>query len=158
MSAAANNVLSNFRWRIESITPTATRPGKGFKFVDPLRLDPDVSTGTARNFSVYWENSEADLEPSDMMVRFADHTYLVEISYPASKFKIDDLQEIILQDRHDIIKAIHNPSSYVGIDANSTTASIGLHARHRLEDSLSREGESTWYFRQRWRCTIQEDE
>jgi len=151
------NTYKNFIYRIEAITPTDSTIGRGYRFVSPRDFDPDEAQGVARSFTVYWDGSDADMEPTDMAERVAVHSITVEVAYSTS-FPTDTLHQIILADRDDLITALRLPSSYVGTSSAAPTTDVGLWARRRLRDEVDRTGTHTWYLRQVWACTCKEVE
>jgi hypothetical protein len=151
------DVYRNFVFRTQNVLPTDTVVDKGFRFISPRDFDPDEAEGVARTFTVYWEGSDPDLEPTDMSERVADHTFTIEIAYSTS-FPVDVLNRIFLSDRNDLIKALRIPSGYKGTGNDNPTVSTGLWARRRARDEIDRGGTHTWYLRQTWVCTCREDE
>lgn len=150
-------IKENFIWRIQTLTPTHTRPGKKFIHVDPRREDADVSSGTTRNFTVYWQGSGTDVEPTDITERVAEHQFMIEVAY-STDYKIDLLQDIICSDRNDLNKLLRNTDYFLGYSDTYAANAIGLWSRVRISDEIVRNNEITWYLRQLWRCTIQEVE
>jgi len=163
MAAAADLVLKNFVWRIETLTPTETTllSGSRFVHVDPWRCDP--GTLTYRRFSVLWRDSDEDHTSVDggvtdsLSQRPAMHRFEVSVYYPR-KSEYHDLQTAILRDRHDITKQVRNPDNFVGYSATVSTGSIGLYNRIREGDSLDLDDEEMWVYRATWRCIINETE
>jgi hypothetical protein len=158
MASAANLVLANFYWRVESLSPTDTTTSKKFLRYDPHLLDADVSSGLMRAFTVTWGNSSEIIDPSDITERTAEHEFTLEIVYPIEKFKHYELQCIVLKDRHDLIKKLRDPDYYNGVSSTATTTTTGLWARAIISDTLKQDSPTTWVLSQKWRCTINEGE
>jgi len=166
MTATANLVYANFVWRIEAIDPTATTVAKDRFFCIDRRAvhgtDPRTSSGLTRGFVVTWRGAgEQNVVGGSAICdtyssRMADHTFELEMFYSA-KLKWDDAQQLILSDRHDIIKALRYPSTWVGYDASHTATAIGL--ANRWIDSEETEATDDYLaLRQTWRCSIEETE
>ena len=68
-----NQVIQNFQWRLETLSPTHQTVGKKFKRFDPLRVSPDESSGFTRAFFVEWVGSSSDAELTDLTDRVAEH-------------------------------------------------------------------------------------
>lgn len=156
MSAATDLVLDNFKWRIESITPTNTRPGKKFRWTDSEDVDSESSAGIVRTFNVVWEFDGGDDEPTDVSERVCEHTYVLEINYP-KEYKLRDRQKIILQDMHDIKKTLRNDELFNGVSNASSAQDTGLWSRLCVKGELIKTDYS-WKLRQEWRCIIREAE
>lgn len=166
MTATANLVYSNFVWRIAAIDPTATTIGKDrFFAIDPRAVhgtDPRTSSGLTRGFAVTWKGAgEQNMVGGDAICdtyssRFADHVYELVVYYSA-KLKWEELQKLLLSDRHDIIKALRYPSTWVGYDASHTTDSLGL-ANRWIESDDTEDTDEYVALRQTWRCSIEETE
>ena len=158
MSSAANLVLNNFVYRIGAITPTAG--GKGFVYnARSTTLDPDASPGMVRSFGVYFNESEEAHDVEDITERWAQSTWTVEIAYPVKSERGDEnLQSMILQDRHDIIKVLRTSNNKDGTSAAAPSATTGLIYRKFVGDELDREDPVTWIYTQTWACMIQEPE
>ena len=135
MASNADRVLSNFRWRVESISPTHQRPRKPFRWLDLATVDADRHP-VARVFQVRWlrEDDTGD-SVTDLVERRALHRYVLEVAY-ATDYDLVTLQEIILQDRHDIIKALRDPRLFVGTSSSDASADIGLQARRHIDARL----------------------
>lgn len=157
MAAQAHLVRKNFVWRIEAVTPTETTLARRASFteVDPLRIDPEQSSGYQRAFSVQWQGSEGD-QLDDLLLRQQSHMYAVEVYY-STKLKYDDLHDIILQDRHDITKTLRNPSNVIGYSDAQSSTDIGVGGRWFDSDEIVRE-DNLWTYRAMWRVTITETE
>lgn len=156
MATDLHNARLNFVAQLEGITPTYARVGRLFRLTDGLRgaaLDGD-SSGRARDFAVTWRGSAADKEPSDMTIREAWHDMEIVVAYPIAIGREDDLNEMIVKDRHDIIAALRLSSSYKGIPGNSTQ-STGIVRRWRTADELNTEG-VVWLLTQRWDTLVRE--
>jgi len=151
------NVYKNFLYRIASITPTNKTVGKGYRFVSPRDFDPDEAQGVARTFTVYWDGSDEDVEPTDITERIAPHSFTLEVAYSTS-FPVDTLHQIILDDRDDLITKLRDTDSYTGISVSNPATDVGLWARVRARDDIDRGGTHTWYLRQTWTCTVREAE
>jgi hypothetical protein len=158
MSCNADLVLKNFRWRIENITPTYSRVRKGFRWMDPNRLDSDISSGLGeRMFFVEWEGSGPDIGITDEVTREAVHRFVVTVGY-TTDYELEKLQTIILQDRHDLIGVLRDSDNYDGYSAKNTTTDIGLHARERAGDEIIKETDRNWLLRIEFNCDIEEND
>lgn len=166
MTATANLVYANFVWRIEAIDPTAATIGKDrFFSIDPRAVhgtDPRTSSGLTRGFAVTWRGAGTqnvvggDAICDTYSSRFADHTFELAVYYSA-KLKWEDLQQLLLSDRHDIIAALRYQSSWVGYDASHTTTALGL-ANRVIESDETEQTDDYVALRQTWRCSIEETE
>lgn len=158
MASNADNVLKNFRWRVESISPTHQRPRKPFRWMDFDEIDTERHP-VARVFQVRWMR-EDDLGSSvtDLVERRALHRYSLEVLY-ATDYDLATLQEIILQDRHDIIKALRDPRNLVGTSSTDSATDIGLQARRYVDARLETEAEIKMAtLRLEFECEIWESE
>jgi hypothetical protein len=89
--------------------------------------------------------------------RKAEHIFQLEVTYPStSKVDLASLSTMILQDRHDLIKALRDPSGYDGHDGDAS-AQFGLWSRVRRGDELTRD-QNNFTLRQRWHCLVREEE
>lgn len=158
MASTADLVLKNICWTIESITPTHSRPDKNFRWFDRTSFDPESSAGIVRLFSVLWQNQSEELGITDTEDREANHTYVISVAYPPDGYRLSLLQEIILQDRHDIIKALRDPNSWDGYNSKNTTTDIGLYNREFKSAEMIEVNDSVWELRLTVICTIKEGE
>lgn len=160
MATNAHNALENLVWRMESISPTDTTSANKFRFVDIERLDPDEMPHAMRLFAVRWQGSAPDFGPTDLYDRWADHTFDIEVYYPVGPggMSTRKLQKMLLRDRHDIAKALRDPSKFVGYDASNTSTDVGIKNRVMIGDALDRNNPAVWTYRASWRLTIQEVE
>jgi hypothetical protein len=166
MSASANLVYANFVWRIEAVDPTASTIGKDrLHAIDPRAIhgtDPRTSSGLTRGFVVTWKGCGPQNVVGGAAIcdtsssRFADHAFEVAYYY-TSKLKWEDAQKLLLSDRHDGIKALRYPSSWVGYDDSHTTTDIGLENR-TIESEEIEQTDDYVVLRQQWRCAIEETE
>lgn len=151
----------NFIWRLEAITPTSTTSSFKFRSFDPLKRSPKRSTGDVRKFSVSWLGSGADGEDeapdaNDMYSRTARHNFEIKIEYPAV-YPWDTMQQLVADDRHDILKALRNQANNVGYNASNTTTDIGLWERRRTSDSLEI-NDDVWILKLNYLAIINEPE
>ncbi len=158
MTASADLAYRNFVWRLEAIAPTSTSvTDKKFRF-NGRRIEDAQASGTIRNFQLFWLGSDSDEYETDMSERRATHRLQLDVAYPStSKVDLQTLTTMILQDRHDVTKALRTPDYYDGYDDDHTSTQYGLWARVRDSDELVRE-DNNWTLRQRWRCLIREQE
>lgn len=159
MASRADSVLRNFRWRVESTAPTHQRPLKPFRWIDPRRVDSDGSP-TTRLFHVQWLDGDDDRDASvtDMVERRAVHRFQLDVLYPR-EYESMLLQEIVLQDRHDIIKALRDDRLWVGTSAADPLSDIGLKSRTLGSPTEMVDGETnTPTLRMIWECEIWETE
>jgi hypothetical protein len=141
---------------METITETSTVKVEQFTHVDPLRVDPMP----VRGFAVAWMRSEEDLGLTDGATwRNAFHEFSLDIWYPVGPagLKWLNAHEMIMQDRHDLLKQLEE-TNLKGYDASNTTTDIGLETRHRVGDELDRGTADVWVYRSIWRCLVREDQ
>jgi hypothetical protein len=160
LSAGANLVLRNFVYRVESITPTYSDVREFFVHnARSTTLDPDASPGMVRSFGVFMETSEEAHDVEDITERWAVHTFTVEINYPVKSERGDmELQAMIGQDRHDLMKVLRTSDYKDGISTSAPATVTGLQYRKFVGDELDREDPITWVYTQTWECMIQETE
>jgi hypothetical protein len=132
MASQADRVLRNFRWRIESTAPTHQRPRKPFRWMDLAQMDPD-NHPALRLFQVRWlgEGQDDGDSVTDLAERRALHRYGIEVFY-AADYDLEVIQEIILQDRHDLLKTLRDPRLFVGTGSGDSTSDVGLQARRSV--------------------------
>jgi hypothetical protein len=148
MASAIDLIYSDIVSRIKSITPTSTISNERFEFNErPLTLSADQSSGMARSFTVYFDSSDEDLEPTDMHERWCQAEFTVEVAY-STDYELEDLFKLIAQDRHDLCKELRH----------NTDATKGLHGCVRVGDEVDRRSDTTWYLRQTWSCDVREGE
>lgn len=158
MASAADLVLLNFVWRIETISPTSTLAGKKFRHQDySAVLSPEQSSGTTRGFTVQRLESSPFAEPSDMYDRIADHTYEVAIAY-TTDIPLERRERVIAQDGHDIKKQLRDHTKWNGTSGSDSAVDTGLWNRRLEREFIDRSSATTYYLRQTWRCTIREAE
>jgi hypothetical protein len=156
MATNLHRILQNFQWRIATTTPTAG--GRPFRLVDPLADEIENTTGSLRKFYVAWSGSEEDLDLTDGYDRQAEHAISTVFHYPDATFEnYGNLRDLVLQDRHDLIKTLRNNDNRLGYDADNTTDAIGLWHRVRADDELDT-GDAVWILTINWTCTISEVE
>lgn len=154
MATNLHRVYQNFKWRIESISPACTRPGKNF--VSLGNVAANESTGTSRGFRVKRLGRETESELTDLYQRTATHDYRVEVYYPAALHQ-DAIEEIISQDAHDIIKTLRNPDSYLGFNSTDSSTNIGIRSRMEISDQVT-ESTDLWTLQINFKCLITEIE
>jgi hypothetical protein len=154
MATNLHRVYQNFIWRIESIPPTCTRPGKNF--VSLGNVAASESTGTSRGFRVKRQGRETESELTDLYQRTATHDYRVEVYYP-SALSQDAIEEIISQDAHDIIKTLRDPASYLGFNSANNNTNIGVRSRMEISDQVN-ESASLWTLQINFKCLVTEIE
>ncbi len=157
MSTYLHLIIKNFRWRIESISPTSDLVRQLFRFWDPTyEEDEDESSGFSRSFYVEWNGSEPDSAATDADRREAWHRFTVNLIYPVT-LNYQDMHVLIAQDRHDVIETLRADENRVGYDDNNSTTELGLYNRYCDGDDLIKE-ENIWILAQRYRCLIEESE
>jgi len=128
MGSNADRVIANTRWRIESTSPTHQRPRKPFRWMDLAGVDAE-NYPALRLFQVLWLEEEDDEDSvTDLVERRAVHKILIEVAY-ADDYGLELRQEIMLQDRHDLIKTLRDPRLFAGTSASDPTGETGLQAR-----------------------------
>lgn len=130
-----DNVLDNFCWRVESVSPTNQIVRNKFLRFDPNQNEPTQSSAWYRRFWVEWNGSDPDKDSSSPIQRLAWHDIQVHIVYPIL-LDVLDLQKLILADRHDLIKTLRAPANRVGYNDTNPTDNVGLYARIRNGDEL----------------------
>ena len=156
MATSIHNVRRNFIYQLEQIVPDCASIGRRFEAVDRLRLGDDGNTtGRARDFIVRRQSAEEDRQPTDMTIREAWHEYQVRIAYPTTLGSEGDLEDIILQDRHQVCERLRDSQYFVGY-SGATSTSVGLLNRYRTEDTLDDTG-PVWVVLYGFRCLIRED-
>jgi len=151
MATNLHRALEAIRWRLEAI---AVFGGKGFFYRDPER---DKAPTCSRGFSVRWLSSEYDREPGTLDSRLSEHSIAIEVLYRVGLAGKDeqDAQEMLLQDRHDIIQALQPTSTWNGYNVDNSSTDIGIELRHRESDEIER-GDEIWTYRALWRHIIRE--
>ena len=138
MATSLHRVFANFVLRIEDITPTNVRVGGGkpFRQFDPLGETPDNSSGWIRRFFVERLGADADDGGTDNAHREADHRYQLVVLYPDATGRHQDREEIMAQDRHDILKQMRDTSLWDGFASTSDTTDIGIWRRYAGGDEV----------------------
>ncbi len=165
MASTLNRVLQNFVWRMDAITPTdATIIGQNrFIQTDPFRIDPEQSSGLTRHYSVLWMGGGSGQTVGEEGVidgltdREATHTIELRTYYHPSKIKFDRLQLAIAQDRHDILKTLRDPDTFVGYNASNTATDIGLLDRYNTDETVDY-SDTLITVTYGWQCIIRESE
>jgi hypothetical protein len=145
-NSSAYLTLANFKSTIEAIVSDDSVPAKKFIWYDDLRLSPDQSAGMVRAFNVRFLERDGALEVEDTATHASEAEWIVEVAFPL-QYELLERQRIILNDSRDLIKALRDDRSYVGV----------CDSRLFLRDSVVDEGQ-TAYLRQRWRTAIFEVE
>ncbi len=153
MATALHRTLYNFVYQMKQIVPTNTYIRNYFTYIDPTFGEVDA---IPRLFSIEWSDSDNDLDATDSDYREAWHNYLLRIYYPITHNNLE-MHDIILQDRHDIIKRLRRKEFAVGTD-DSATEDTGLFHRHRIGDEINKDDEELWVLTIKWRCKVQESE
>lgn len=173
MAATLHRVRENFIYWIEQITPTNTSAvDREFQWVDSARFSASGdSSGHARNFDVVWSPGEEDHIVGSQLVidalnsRIAEHMFVVRLFLPASWLS-GDLHNVMLDDRHDVIKQLGDPAKWVGYDASNTTTEIGLYDRVKVTEELVKEAADSddedeadsYVLNMVFRCVVEETE
>ena len=155
MATFAHNVIDNFRYRLETLTPTAG--GRPFRFADPFADEIGNQSGSKRRFFVAWTGSGPDTDLTDMRERTAEHDYVLTVFYPTANQNFHELTKLVLQDRHDIVDLLRDPTSWVGTDADNTTTALGIYHRMRSGDELTLD-DDVWSLEISWTITLNEVE
>ena len=151
-----DQVIENFIWRIEAITPDEPLPDQGFRYYDDEDFDPDEGD-VARVVQVQWISSDENTGTTDLQGREAVHEFLVSVGYSVS-YKERLLGKIIAKDRHQLCKTLRDDRLWKGYNDSNTTTDIKLWSRDRVRDEIDRSETHTWYYRAIWQCTIRESE
>ena len=162
MASRLDLVYENFIWRIEAITPTATRGNFGpFRYLDTPHVGPEEAA-PGRRFQVICLGSAEEHQTDEDALhtagsnRVADHEFGVTVYYPA-ELNHRTLHSTVLQDRHDLIAQLGLGSTFVGYsDANSAT-DIGLWRRYRVAGGLTIDA-GLLALEQVWSCSVYETE
>lgn len=157
MPATANLVLRNFRWRIEQTTPTSNISDRPFRWLDTEIVDPEDSPLT-RTFTVMWQEDEPPEIGSsviDVTERESNHSFLVAVNYP-HEYKLYDRQQMMLLDRHDLIKTLRDDRLYFGYSQNHPNDDLRLWNRRVIRASMEEEFEDTSTLVLEVQCTISE--
>jgi len=149
-----HRVLENFRWRIGQIAPTCTTARKGFTSPDATKSRTTQSSGQLRDFVVRWDSSGGDEGPSDTNGRIADHQVMVEAIYPVV-LNEDQLQEMIVLDRHDIAFQLQQSANVLGYSDDAPTTDVGIMLRQRVRDNLERQAQ-IWRLKMTFRVKVRE--
>jgi hypothetical protein len=156
MATGLHLVRRNFRYQLEQITPTYTGIARAFLGLDRVRaIQPGNSSGQARDFIVKRLGAAEDIEPTCKAARFAWHDYQLDVYYPEAIGLEHDLDDVIEQDRHDVIERLRAGAYRVGYDASHTTTDVGLQHRYRVTDEIDDSGD-VWVVTYLWRCQIME--
>ena len=145
-NSAAYLTLANFKSTIEAIVSDDAAPAKKFIWYDDLRLSPDQSAGMVRAFNVRFLDRDGALETEDTAAHASETEWLVEVAFPL-QYELLERQRIILNDSRDLIKALRDDRSYVGV----------CDSRLFIRGSVVEEGQ-TACLRQRWRTALFEVE
>jgi hypothetical protein len=91
--------------------------------------------------------------------RLGDHLFRVEVYYSSDK-KWQELQRLLLIDRHDLIKALSNSDDYNGINAANPSTATSMHSRTLESSEIDYDNiEQGWVtLHQEWLCTLNESE
>ena len=156
MATTLHRARQNFAYQLEQISPTSTIVGRGFLVVDELRLDAAGSNavGHARDFTIAWEGSRQDAEPTDGYLREAVHGYELRISYPTALGTEGAIMDAIAQDRHDVIERLR-PQAYFTGYAGDASGATGLMRRTRTRDYLIKDG-PVWVHVYEFECLVYE--
>jgi len=156
MATTLHRVRQNFAYQLGQIAPTSTIVGRRFLEVDTLRLDPQGNNvGRARDFTVAWDGSRQDREPTDGYLREALHGYELRCSYPTALGTESAINDAIVQDRHDWIERLRPQLYYVGY-AGDASGATGLMRRTRVRDYLIKDG-PVWVCVYEFECLVRED-
>lgn len=148
----------NAKWRVEAITPSETAiVNEPFKYFDAERLDPE--TLRHRSFTLLWQASEPDVEPTDLFDRWSPHTVTLEVYYRAGVAGLgaEDAHKVMLEDRDDLLTVLRDPKLWAGFSADDPDTATGLQDRIRVGDEIER-APDVWVYRSVWRCKIREIE
>ena len=157
MATKLHHVFQNFIYRIESITPTSTICGKNFYRLDTKQIAIDESSGLERSFIISWLGSGDDDIPTDQDIRVSEHKFLVQVVYwPGRGW--ETAHELILQDRHDLIKCLRDDAKFCGYDAEHSTDALRLFGRVRDSDEIDMSDPDVWVLRMIWKCYIADEE
>lgn len=143
MSTSAHRLIGNIAYWASRLVPTNTTVRNRFEEYDPLRGQAADGTGGLRKFYVEWRASEEDVGASDADNREAWHNVWLHVEYPTA-LTFTDLQILVLQDRHDLIKQLRDATTRVGYDASHAATDIGLIRRIVAGVELNRQEPGKW--------------
>lgn len=161
MATQLHNIRRNFIWRIESISPTARFHGVGFESFDPLKYEVGNQSGDVRKFFVRRLGSDGqDLDGTNYSIRKATHNYEVQVFYPDAIGSEAEREDLIAQDRHDILKALRRSGNYVGFDDSNTSTQLRLINRYATGEEVTEDEEEPEVVAMvlTFACLIHEDE
>jgi len=159
MATNLHRVLLNCAWRTAAVVPTNTTSPLRFEEYDPIVVpDPPDTSGFTRKFYWQWISSDEDVETTDYTRREAHHLLRLVVEYPL-RYPWTAMQAMIVQDRHDLAKALRDQRNRLGYDDDHTTTDIGLYIRKRAGDKIDRNDHPRfWHYVADWRCKVREDE
>lgn len=165
MATTLHRALQNFVYVLEEVvTPTSLTPNDNrFERYDPDLADCPVSSAGVRKYFVEYLTSDPDRGATDVYSREAEHYVRLSIEYPKPPFDSLVLQTIILQDRHDIVKALRDTQYNVGWKdgagtVNTTGATGIMTLRELISCELVRTNRSIWRLVMVWRFFNRESE
>jgi hypothetical protein len=151
-----HRVIDNFYWRIEGTSPTNQISTNRFRAIDPIKKTPRKHSGDIRAFYVARNGSDEDSAATDLDRREAWHDFRLHMFYPAV-YPWQDLQRMIVQDRHDLAKVLRSMGARPGWDDDNAADNIGLYERQRATDTTDTTGD-VYEVIMHWRCKIREEE
>ncbi len=156
MATLLHRTLDNFVYQMEQIDPTSTLSHNRFTNIDPT-YSTQVDNSASRLFYIEWTDSDGEIDAgtTDSDRREAFHNYLIHIFYPVSG-NYSDMHNLILQDRHDIVKRIRRKEFAAGVSGDATL-DTGIYHRSRVGDELRKEND-VWELVIKFRCKIMESE
>lgn len=157
MATNLHYLLPNFIYWIEQTTPTCQFHRNPFRVFDDTYTEPELGDGFVRRFIVDWRDSDNDIDATDHSNREALHNVMLTVFYPVVLRKAE-MYEMVLQDRHDLIKVLRCKDSAVGYSEDNPTDEIGLYNRYRIGDELDKEEQRLWFITTNWQCKMREVE
>ncbi|MCP4549519.1 MAG: hypothetical protein GY835_23940 [bacterium] len=156
MATSIHRCRQNAVWKIEGITPTVQATRKFVEF-DPFKADAKKSSGWFRKFFIDYDDTTEDASATNIDLREAWHTWSLQVFYPTESTH-QTLTDAILQDRHQLLKALRASGSWKGYDADNTTDDIGMHYRRAEATELDKEDPDVWILVIQLRTKIRESE
>jgi hypothetical protein len=155
-SIGGDRVYQNFIWRISNTAPTNELSPNRFRNFDPQKKTPRAQSGDTRAYYLERVRADENSAATDMDRREAWHDYYLHVFYP-TVYPWRDLQKMIAQDRHDLVKTLRSLPNRLGWSDEFPDYEIGLYERQRESDTTETIGD-VYEMVIHWRCKIREEE